>query len=357
MVTCATAAVLLAGSFAVNAATTEEDEAEATSFPQVEQKVKKLRKRVRQLESEVAALQTLHLPVEAQVDCGTGGSLSDTLATHADGKGALTIIVSGACSEAIRISRSDITLRGQSGAALTGTATSVFTVIADSGADNVELQNLTISGSNTAAVVATKGAHVIVRNSVIQQAISGAMALDNATLDVVASTVRNNSQGAYAARGGVVTVSGGIVESNQVGALAWKAGTVILTSSLPALGEPGGTGPVVQGNVNGLVVRSGGFGELADATVRNNTSNGLVVDSGGAVHFFSALTGTGNRIAGNAVNGIIAMRNSSLVFSDTTNVITGNLRGIVCNGNPSYIVPPGFAVSGNLSGDILGCAP
>ncbi|MBB6095375.1 hypothetical protein HNQ60_004265 [Povalibacter uvarum] len=340
------------------AATTEDDDVEATSFPQVERKVKNLRKRVRQLEADVAALQTQHLPVEAQVDCGSGGSVSDALAANAEGKGSLTIVVSGACAEAIRISRSDVTLRGASaGAALQGTSTSVFTVIVEGGASNVELQNLTISGSNTAALVATKGAHVIARNVTVQQSISGAMALDNGTLDVVGSTVRNNSQGAYAARGGVVTISGGTVESNQIGALAWKAGTVIFTSSLPELGAPGGAGPVVQANFNGVVARSGGFVEFADTTVQNNTQNGVVVDSGGTAHFFSALTGAGNRIAGNPANGIVASRNTSLVFSDLTNVITGNGRGIVCNGNPSYIVPPGFVVAGNTLGDILGCAP
>jgi hypothetical protein len=338
-------------------AQTGDDDADSVSFPQVDRKVRNLRKRVRELESEVAALQTRHLPVEAQVDCATGGAISEVLAANADGEGVLTILVSGTCAESIRISRSNVLIQGQGTAGISGTASSVFTVLADSGADNIELRDLTLSGSNTAAIVVTKGAHVIVRNAVIQQALSGAMALDTGTLDVVASAIRNNSQGAYAARGGVVTVSGGTVEANQVGAIAWKAGTVIFTSSLPDLNSAGGTGPVVQNNVNGAVARSGGFVEFADATVQNNTANGVVVDSGGAAHFFSALAGTGNRVTGNAGNGILAQRSSSIAFSDVTNVITANGRGILCVNNPGYIVPPGFTVTGNTLGDIIGCAP
>ncbi|HVF15484.1 MAG TPA: right-handed parallel beta-helix repeat-containing protein [Steroidobacteraceae bacterium] len=312
--------------------------------------------RVQRLEAELAALQRTHLPVESGVDCGSGGTIGEALAANAEGNGLLTITVTGTCAEAVRISRSNVLLKGQGAAVVQAPAGALFIVTVDNNASNVTIRDLTIAGSSTAALIAHKGAHVVIKNSVLQQAGAGVMALDNGVIDVTGSTLRNNNNGAYVSRGGVVSISSSTLESNSIGVLAWKAGSVNLTSSLPDYAE-GGVGPVVQNNTTGVVVRSGGFVELADATIQNN-ANGMVVDSGGAAHFFTQLTGNGNRVSGNAAAGVLAARNSSLVFSDNTNTITGNARGIVCTGNPSYIVPPGFSgASGNQFGDIVGCLP
>lgn len=319
--------------------------------------VDRLRKRVKQLERDVAALQLRHLPVEASVDCGSGGSISDTLAANAEGDGLLTVSITGTCVENVRISRSNVVLQGQGGAVVQATTGALFIVTVDNNVSNVTIRNLTIQGSSTAAVLAHKGAHAVLRDAIVQQAGSGVMALDNGVLDVTGSTLRSNNNGAYAARGGVVNVSSSTLESNSIGVLVWKAGTVALTSSVPDYSVPG-VGPNVQNNTTGIVVRSGGFVELSDATIQNNTQVGMLVDSGGAAHFFSRLNGDGNRVSGNPTAGVLANRNSSLVFSDNTNTITANGRGIVCSGNPSYIVPVGFSgVSGNTAGDILGCTP
>jgi hypothetical protein len=313
--------------------------------------------RVQQLEAALAALQSQNLPVEAAVDCGTGGSITEALAMHAEGGGLLTINVSGTCVETVRISRSNVLLQGLGSAVVQAPAGTLFIVNVDNNASNVTIRDLTIAGSSTAAVIAHKGAHAIVRNATIQQAGAGVMALDNGVLDVTGSTIRNNNNGAYAARGGVVSVSNSTLESNSIGVLVWKAGIVNLTSSLPDYAEAS-VGPIIRNSTTGVAVRSGGFLEIADTTIQDNAQNGIVVDSGGAVHFFTQLNGTGNRISGNGTNGVVAFRNSSLVFSDNTNTITGNTRGIVCSGNPSYLVPPGFSgVSGNTLGDIVACTP
>lgn len=312
--------------------------------------------RVQHLEAELAALQRKQLPVEANVDCGSGGSIGETLAANAEGGGLLTIRITGTCVENIRISRSNVVLEGQTGAAIQAAPGATFIVNVDNNVNHVTIRDLTIAGTSSAAVVVQKGAHAVVRNAVLRQSGAGAMALDNGVLDVTGSTLTANNNGAYAARGGVVSVSNSTIQGNSIGVLAWKAGTVILTSSLPDFSEPG-VGPIVQGNTTGIAVRSGGFLELADATIQGNAQNGVVVDSGGAVHFFSQLNGSGTRVTANGNAGVLALKNSSVVFSDTTTVITGNVRGIMCAGNPSYLAPPGFTVSGNLAGDILGCTP
>jgi hypothetical protein len=313
--------------------------------------------RVQQLEAAVAALQRKHLPVEAAVDCGSGGTIAQALAANAEGDGLLTITVTGTCVETVRIARSNVVLKGQGAALIQAPTGALFIVNVDDNVSNVTISDLTVAGISTAAVLAQKGAHAVLKNATIQQAGAGVMALDNGVLDVTGSTIRTNNNGVYAARGGVVSISNSTVEGNSIGVLAWKAGTVNLTSSLPdyALAS---VGPIVQNNTTGVVARSGGFIELADTTIQNNAQNGIVVDSGGTAHFFSQLNGTGNRVSGNPGNGIIAFRNSSLVFSDNTNTITANGRGIVCAGNPSYIVPPAFSgVTGNQFGDIVTCVP
>jgi hypothetical protein len=313
--------------------------------------------RVQQLEAALAALQLKQLPVEAGVDCGSGGTIGGALAANAEGDGLLTITVTGTCVETVRISRSNVVVKGQGAAVVQAPADALFIITVEDNASNVTISDLTIAGTSTAAVLARTGAHAVVKNAVLQESGAGAMALDNGVLDVTGSTIRNNNNGVYASRGGVISISNSTVESNTIGVLAWKAGTVNLTSSLPDY-SVAGIGPVIQNNVNGAVARSGGFLELADTTIQNNTQNGIVVDSGGAAHFFTRLNGTGNRVSGNPSTGVIAFRNSSLVFSDNTNTITSNGRGIVCTGNPSYIIPAGFSgVAGNQFGDIVACVP
>ena len=314
--------------------------------------------RVEQLEAAVAALQTNEFDVEASVDCGAGQKIADVLGAHSKGQGRLVINVSGVCSESVTISRSNVAVVGQgTGAGITSPSTVFFTVIVDSNVRDVSFANLTVSGSNTAALLVHKGAQAVARNIVVEQAPSGVMALDNGVLDVSQSILRNNGQGAYASRGGVVTVGdGSIVEANTVGALAWKAGNIIFTSSAPGF-APSSGGAVVRNNVNGAVARSGGFLEFASTTIENNTANGVVSDTGGTVHFFGPLAGIGNVVRNNANIGVFINKSASIVVSDATTVVTANGRGILCQGNPGYLVPPGFTVTGNAFGDILGCAP
>lgn len=332
-----------------------EDDDDAQSFPQVEKKVKNLKKRVRQLEGEVANLQSQLLPIEVAVDCAAGNTIGNALTAHADGKGLLTITVSGVCNETVTISRDDVLLQGTAGSGIqTPTGVNYGLGVTDN-TSNVEVRDLAITGGPLSAVFVNKGAHATLRNIVVQQAATGLMALDNAVLDVSGATVRNNAQGLYAVRGGVIAINNSVIEGNNVGALAFKAGSILLTSTNPEVST--GTGVTVRANATGVVVRSGGFVEIADSVIEGSQFAGVLADTGGSVHLFSALNGAGNRIAGNGTAGLQLNKGSSLVVSDLKNVITANVRGISCHTTTGYVVPQGFVVTGNTSGDILGCAP
>ena len=152
-----------------------------------------------------------------------------------------------------------------------------------------------------------------------------------------------------------MSVSNSVIEQNTIGVLSFKAGVINLTTILPDL-VTASTGPVVRNNTNGAAARAGGYLELSDATIEGNQNYGVIVDSGSTLELF-ALSATGNRIAGNGAGGILAGKNGSLVISDVRNTITANFRGIVCQPDTSYSAPPGFTVTGNTSGDIVGCVP
>jgi hypothetical protein len=352
----AAAAILIVDGTAAGQAVSDDDEPAAASFPDVDQKIKRLKKRVKQLESEVDELQALNLPVDADVNCSTGGSVNAVIAAHANGRGALTIRISGTCAEAITVNRSDVTLLGQAGATVQASGT-LFGLVVSDGAHNVNITDLRFTGGQGAAAV-SKDAHAVFTNVLVEQTNLGIVSADNGTIDITRSLLRNNNIGVYAARGGVTLVSNSIVENNTTGVLAFKDGMINLTSLAPeGIATVGAT---VRNNTNGGVARSGGTIELSDARIENNTSVGLLADSTSALHFFNPLNGTGNVITGNPNVGVLVQKTASVVFGDSTSTITGNNIGILCNANAGYVLPPGGSpgnVTGNTAGNIIGCVP
>lgn len=334
----------------------DDDDSVATSFDQAEQKFKKLKKRVKQLETDVGELQALNLPVEVDVDCGAGGTIGNVLAMHARGLGRLTIRVSGTCAEQVNIARSNVSIEGQTGAAIQLPANGGYGFIVPNGVQDVSVSSFTITGGTGAAVV-NKSSYGRFSNIVAQGSTFGMVAADGGTIEVTASTMRNNTFGSYAVRGGVAIISNSTIENNPTGVMAMKNGTINLTSILPD--GTLGNGVVVRNNGTGGVARSGGLLDLTNARIENNTSVGLLADSGSAVHLFVPFGGPGNTISGNGTAGILVQKNASVVFADATNTVTGNGFGVLCQNNPSYIVSaagPGN-ISGNTSGNIVGCTP
>jgi hypothetical protein len=352
----AVATSLIVGGMAV-AQSSSDDEPAAASFPDVDQKIKRLKKRVKQLETDVGELQALNLPVDADVNCSAGGSVNAVIAAHANGRGLLTIRISGTCSETIIVNRSDVTLLGQAGATVQAAGTN-FGLLVNDGSNHVNVADLRFTGGQGAAAV-SKGSHVIFTNVVVEQTNLGVVSADNGTIDITRSLIRNNNIGVYAARGGVTLVSNSIVENNTTGLLAFKDGMINVTSLAPD-GIAAPAGATVRNNTNGGVARSGGTIELSDSRVENNSSIGLLADSSSSLHFFNPLNGTGNVITGNANVAVLVQKTASVVFGDSTTTITGNNIGILCNANAGYVLPPGGSpgnVTGNTAGNIIGCAP
>lgn len=304
--------------------------------------------------AQVAA--DLHSPVDVAVDCGQGESINSVLSAHANGSGRLTIRVTGVCAEQVSVKRSNVSIEGQGATAGVQVTSPQYGVIVTDGAHGVFVDNLTIVGGTAAAWV-NRNAHAVFSNILAQQSLLGLSASDNGTLDVTSSVMSDNTYGAYAIRGGVVMIRDSTIENNTVGVFGMKNGTVNLTSITPDNTIVAGV--TVRGNGTGGIARSGGLVEISDARIENNIRVGLLADSGASLHLFATLSGVGNTITGNGASGVLVQKNSSIVISDATNVITGNLYGILCQNNPSFVVPTtGFGnVTNNTSGNVVGCTP
>ena len=303
-----------------------------------------------------SAAQTIDPPVNVDVNCGQGDSVGSVLATYANGIGLLTICITGVCAEQITVKRSNVSIEGQgTGAGIQATAP-LYGIVVTDGAHNVSVDNLTIVGGTAAAWV-SRNAHAEFSNIVARQSLLGMSASDNGTMDVTASVMSNNTYGAYAIRSGVVIVRNSTIENNTVGVIGMKNGTVNLTSIMPDGATV--TGVTVRNNGTGGIARSGGLVEISDARIENSGNVGLLVDSSSSVHLFGSLNGVGNTITGNGSAGVLVQKNSSIVITDANNTLTGNLFGILCQNNPSFIVPAtGFGnVSGNANGNVVGCTP
>jgi hypothetical protein len=349
-------AAISLGNAATNAQASSDDEPPAATFPDVDQKIKRLKKRVKQLETDVGELQALNLPAAADVNCSAGGSVNAVLAAHANGRGLLTIRISGICTETIIVNRSNVTLLGQAGATVQAEGTN-FALLVNDGSNHVNVADLRFTGGQGAAAV-SKGSHVIFTNIVVEQTRLGVVSADNGTIDITRSLIRNNNIGVYATRGGVTLVSDSIVENNSTGLLAFKDGMINVTGLAPdGSVAPGAT---VRNNTNGGVARSGGTIELSDSRIENNSSVGLLADSSSSLHFFNPISGAGNFITGNPNVAVLVQKTGSVVFGDATTTITGNNIGILCNANAGYVLPPGGSpgnVTGNTAGNIIGCVP
>lgn len=350
---CAATALLSVSAFSV----AQEEEAEATTLPQVEQKLKKLRKRVKQLETEVDELQARNRSVDADVDCTAGGSINDILQAQANGLGLLTIYVRGICTEAVVIERSNVILSGVvEGAAVQAPSAPLFSVNVTNGAHDVRIENLTLRGPHGGAAV-NKNSHAVFRNVIAEQTNLAMVASDNGTMEITEATIRTSNVGVYASRGGVALVSNSTIEQNVTGLLAFKGGTVNITSL-----TPDGIGPdivLVRNNTTGGVARSGGVLELSDTTVTNNTGVGLLADSGSAIHFFNSVNGNNNFVSNNVGIGVLVQKTAAVAFSDASATITGNSIGIFCAPTSSgYVAPSGpGTVTANRATDIVNCAP
>lgn len=247
---------------------------------------------------------------------GTYPSINAALAAL-DNQGPHTITVSGNCNESVLLDqRERLTIQGP--ATVTGTAPFGIQIL-NSG--NIVLRSLTVSAPQTAITVGNKSAASI--SGVTAQ--GGFNALDifgGATVNVGGSAAADavllhNSTNGMRMEGSVVFMPARVtIENNSSAGIVIDSGR--LETSAPAAGPI-----VIRNNFVGINVQNGGFVQLGRSNlIQNNASNGILIFSGAILH----LNGFGSEVTtieGNPRSGVGVLFNSTF-RSNGPNIIRNN---------------------------------
>ena len=221
------------------------------------------------------------------VDCASGGSIADALAN-----GAAHIIVSGACTEPVLVTRDDVTLEGHptTGASVHGTDAEVNTVVVTG--HRVTLQRLTVSGGRN-GITGVGASNLSVRNVTVHSVgRNGIVYAGGANGTVDGCTVQSNARDGIVVDGANARVINNTVTGN-------RHGIVFVNGSNGAIG---------------LTERSAAGGN----TVSDNTGTGILIASG------SVATVTMNQVIQNGTGAGVFQATASIAGG---NVITGNAGG------------------------------
>lgn len=287
------------------------------------------------------------VPLEMDVDCGAGDTITDAIAMF-NGSASLTLNISGACNEAVIIERSNVHLRGVGdSASISGVASAVR---AGRGASGIVIENLRLS-SPVMALGCIDNAQVYGINLELVDSARGVVALEGGMCRIDDSLIANNSQGATVLRNGVVTIRGSDLLSNGTGANVLTGGSLTLAGSGSSVVNPGTGQTRVSGSAgNGLSAFGGGTLSLENVDIANNGLAGVSIRTGSTLYFEAGTP----VIRDNGGPGLILSDLSTVSVSTTGTLITGNDAGVVCNGTVAAGSLSLVTVQDNTNLDIQG---
>ena len=238
------------------------------------------------------------------VDCSRGQTIADAL-KQGDSRKPLVVIVRGTCSEFVMITRSDVTLRGQSieDSVVSGPGTSAPAILIQ--ADRVNLEQMTVTGGANGVVLSgpfgASMTHVVVRDP-----SSGSAVLVRAggDLGVSACTLTQANIGLQLQRGGSARVFSDteIRDNDNAGVFAGVNSTVNV-----------GDGSKVTGNGgHGIEVQTGSQANISNSEIAYNQTGVLVSGPSGAS------IGGGKSIHHNREHGVLAQAGAVLSVYGTT---------------------------------------
>lgn len=319
-----------------------------------------LKQQVKKLEQQVSKLKRKVKRLSAQkfdVDCSAGELVSDALASASKSAASVTINFTGVCVDNLHITRSNVTIKGESLADEIQSPDGIsITVFVENAASSVILESFTLSGGEV-LLGCDDSSNVVARNMEFRDAATGVAGVAGGSCVIINASFQNFTGAAAAAiNAGSVILSGDVTVENSFGVVATRSGSITLSNLL--FNDPiqnfDPNGVVIRNNLFGLVVTANGSAEIAGTTFENNTLSGVNIERGGAA-FFNAGNIITNKIRNNGSDGVFVNRLSIVEFQDDTNQITNNNGfGVNCL-QPSVFTPflgsPGD-VSGNGSGDI-----
>lgn len=240
--------------------------------------------------------------------------------------------VSGTCNEnvTIREELDRITIDGQGTATISGPDTTRPTVTIRG--RNVTLTGFTITGGEDGINVGRGASATVVACTVENTGRTGIQVQQNGSVRVTNSTVQNNPQHG---------INVGQNSTARIGFLTFDGLETI----------PGGVGPnVIQGNGgHGVRVADSSDADVVQNTIRNNTDNGVFVDT--VAHALIA----SNIIDDNGGDGIRVGRNSGVNLGRATAGVCGPALDDAPNTTTSGKGNTGFGVSCFINSYADGC--
>ena len=287
------------------------------------------------------------------VDCSLRQTITKAL-EQGDERKPLVLTVRGTCNENVRISRDDVTLRGDrlSAGGVNGPDPALDTILITGSRVTVEGINVT-GGRDGIAAIGAAGLNI--RNSMIQ--LSGRNGISftaGASGTVDASTIRLNPRDGVAVDAAQATVVNSTVSQNaRMGVIVANGGSARL--GVDSLNAAAGNTISLNGS-NGVRVSNGGTAQIAMNQIADNGADPAAEDLGR--HGVSLGNASANIIGGNTIRdnaraGVNA-RGSSVLIGDTTfgfssvNTITGNKgQGAVFGFLGSSMLVQNAVISGN----------
>lgn len=268
------------------------------------------------------------------VDCNRGETVAKAL-SQGDERKPLVVVVKGACNESVNVSRNDVTLRGESGGAISGPDPDVDTLTVM--ANRVTIQEISIGGGRN-GITGIGAAALVVRDTTVQSTGRTGIIYSNGSSGVIdRCTVRLNP------RDGVVveTASAAIINSDISQNL--RGGIFVGIGGAARIGldprNQGAGNTVNQNGATGVTVVDGGQALMGMNEINGNGTDptttagrfGIFVRGGNV-----DLAG-GNTISGHPLQGILAI-NSPILIGNTAvgissvNTITGNGTAVPTGG-------------------------
>ncbi len=265
-------------------------------------------------------------PLSLAVDCVAGDTVADALALASSTTGRVTITLSGVCTEAVTISRDDVTLQGAAPGDGLQAPVSDFTALTLDGVRRIVLSQLTLAGGSV-GLVAQEGTAFRANDIHVHGATDPGVMVAGASARLENSTVEDNGgEGILAFNGARVTLEGGIVQNNGLLGVLVKGGSSAFIVQTDVLGNGQG----------GAMAWLGSGISLDGATVANNTGNGITVVGGSSV----LLGDSGvlvTEVSGNTGNGIL-VNDTSVIGAITVGsavVKNNDLWGVFCEQAPA----------------------
>jgi hypothetical protein len=304
-----------------------------------------LQNQIDNLQAQINAMQTdsSTAPINLEVDCNNGESISGAIASVGGALNRLNIEIAGECMEQVFLSRSNVHLQGVSAdAGITGN----YALFAVNGASNISVDSLTLDGG-LAALACLENSAVYGSNLVLENSSSGVLAHSGGACEIRDSILQNNNQGMTIGTNGVVDAKGVIVQySSGTAANVYTGGSLTLNASASGAS-------LIRNNRYGLSIFANGSLRPLSVVIEDNQSIGINLFSGGALVMDSYTSG-GLVVQNNDGHGIIIQPLSSASFLGQVNLNNNEGLGLVCIGVHSAGGLENVQAAGNANGDISG---